>query len=245
MRKFQYFIILSLFLVSAKSFSLSCTSLLERIIGECTQEKCIEILYVEDIASKGACARRPVISDVPNWAQEVLANEIKGLEKFEGKKLFEVTITRRFWYPSDGDKSYEAYLRIKEEEKKYGFYGLEAKAINDSDFEQAKKYWEKKEQEEYRADLIVKIADWLIFAVSLVLLFFSVKWIRGVILKKRSRRFLLPSFLIQILLVIIGFVILGSWETFLIALHTLLVPIIWLVMLVYSIIVWVRTRGRA
>lgn len=245
MRKFQYFILLPLFLVSAKSFSLSCAPLLERAIGECTQEKCTETLYIEDIVSKGACARRPVISDEPNWAQRVLANEVKGLEKFEGKKLFEVIITRRFWYLSDGHKSYEAYLRIKEENEKHGFYDLEIKTINDRDFEQTKKYWEKKEQEEYRADLMVKIADWLIFAVSLVLLLFSVKWIRGVILRKRSRKFLLPSFFIQILLVIIGFAILGRWETFLLALHTLLVPIIWLLMVVYSITVWARTRGNA
>ena len=245
MRVIPSIIVISLCLFSAKSFALSCAPLLERIIGECSHTTCEDIIFVEDIASSGACGRLPQISTPPSWVKPLLESEVKNSEPYDGKKIVELTIPDIFWYGSAEPKSLETYQKIKSDDLSPQPYPPQLSIRENKSFSQVKTEWEEKVNSEYRRDLLTKAADWLVFIISLIALFFSVKWFREVFLKNRGKKYLAISISIQLILFVLGlgFAILGIFETFLLAAHVLLVPIVWLYEIVYSIINRLRKRS--
>ena len=246
MRVIPTIIVIALCLFSAKSFALSCAPFLERIIAECSQTACEDVIFVEDIATSGACGRLPKISKAPpSWVKPVLESEVKNTERFGGKKVFELTIADIFWYESPEPKSLETYQQIKNDDLSSQPYPPQLEVIENKSFSEVQVEWEEKVKSASQQDLLTKVVDWAVFIISLIALFFSVKWFREVFLKGRSKKYLAVSISIQIILFVLGlgFAILGIFETFLLAAHALLVPIVWLYEIVYSI--FHRFRKRA
>lgn len=97
--KYSTFIIFLVFmLLSSDLYALSCSSLNERIVVECSNGKCIRGTFVYDVSSFGACGRRPIVEEAEPWQVNIAAKLVKSnFKSTPDIAAFEIIYESR-WY---------------------------------------------------------------------------------------------------------------------------------------------------
>jgi len=118
-------------------------------------------------------------------------------------------------------------------------FHIDFRAI-DADAEAVKLSWNAREIVDDRNYLYARIADWfslILFTLTAVL---TVKWYRDWLVRKRGRKWLLISALVQLLLFLLATALLNMLVNLFVVFFSLVIPIIWIYQIVYALYVSIR-----
>lgn len=84
-------------IISYDANALSCVPMKNRIIAQCKDSICDELIFISEIKSNSSCARRPIVIDPPKWAKSVVEYEIKANDFPSDKALYELVMIKGFF----------------------------------------------------------------------------------------------------------------------------------------------------
>ncbi|MCV6622208.1 MAG: hypothetical protein OIF51_10715 [Cellvibrionaceae bacterium] len=240
MRIFFQAIVMLLFLAPMKSEALSCTYRTDTIIGKCSKSSCEKVLYVAYEKAWGPCRQRPVVLDAPIWAKPVLEGELSELDSFEGIRMVQLTLNWRFWLWSDQKKGLEAYREIKAEGGR--IEPGDIKFLSEESLSELRSKWKNLEEREYYKYTLIRVIDWTLLALSIVLLAYTVKWFCRILNSSKTNLYLALIVFLQIVwfMLAVGPTLVFVYSVF--SLIALVIPFALFFEIGYSIRYWWRKR---
>ena len=225
--------------------ALSCKPLKDRIIAQCTDAICEQLIFVSDVKSFSKCKRRQKVIEPPTWAKSVIEYElgVHGFSSVTG--IYELIISTKFHFPSKGFSKVHEYITAIENNgitPRYKRIVRKMKKIDEASIEPIHQQWKLTEQQQYKHYIFDKITTWFRLAVSFLLLLTSILWFIQWVNGNKKMIWLLLSLTIQSFLMYLSVFSASHLSIFkFILLIGIFIPGIWLFQLV--LIYWVRLRN--
>ena len=181
-------------LFSSGTYALSCKGMDDRIIASCSHTACDNPIYIREVSSRLACARRPEVIEAPSWAQDILEYEVSREEVFEGRKLYELVLEKRYWGAKLAFENAAQYIEMVENHlpTTSTINVLKAKNIDEVEV-----MWKSKESKSLLIDRAWIAADWIGLFMSLIFLILSVIYFNSWANKLINVKYLALSVLLQ------------------------------------------------
>jgi len=207
--------------------ALSCKPMKARIVAQCENSICDEIIFISEIRSIGSCARRPIVIAPPKWAKSVIKYEIKANDFPNDEALYELIITKSLFSQMKHFTNAQEYIKLVEEKEiRYSSFHKFRK-LNETSIESIHQQWKSKERNQYISDILWELADWISFIVCFVLLVFSIIWFNQWVKNTKTIKWFLLSFSIQLLIMSLVVLTVMGWLKYKIIFFGLLIPGIW------------------
>jgi len=177
-------VVVNLVFLTNNSSATSCRDLEYRIYGNCTENVCGDLIFVDAELGYDTCSRIPSVKDGSLLHKQILEYEVK-LANRSDTGAYELKLTRDWYFPEYNLKEmrdYIAFFKIAETPP-YSPATSELKKIRDGSIEMLKQRWIEKSVNDKEILYRQLVKDGLLFLLALVPLFISlwfyIGWIRN------------------------------------------------------------------